>query len=62
MGHPHPRHAERDVDFNILAKLGFKLPSHHPLISESCIRQSKEHHFVMVIPNGRNKSSLFLII
>ena len=50
------------VDFNVLAKLRFKHPSHHPLISGTYILQSKGHHFVVVIPSGRNKSSLFLII
>ena len=34
----------------------------HPLISRSCIFQTKGHHLVMIVSSGSNKSCLFLIV
>ena len=50
-----------NVDLNILAKLGFKHSSHHPLVSKPCILQSKRYHLIMIIPSGCYKSSILLV-
>ena len=49
------------INFNILAQLCLKHPSHHPLISKPCIFQSKMHHLVMVVSNRSDKSCFLLI-
>ena len=50
------------INLNILAQLGFKHLSHHPLIGESGIFQAKGHHLVMVVSCGSDKICLLLII
>ena len=50
------------VDLNIFAQLRLEYPGHHSLISRPCILQPKGHHFIMIIPRGRNERSLILII
>ena len=50
------------VDLNIFSQLRLEHPSHHSLVSRPCVLQPKGHHFVMIIPCGRNKRSLLLII
>ena len=50
------------IHLNIFAQLRLKHPSHYPLVGKPCIFQSKGHHFIVVIPSGCKKSSLFLIV
>ena len=49
------------IDFNILAQLWLKHPSHYSLIGRTCIFQSKMHHLVMVVSNRSDKSFFLLI-
>ena len=51
-----------DINFNTSTKLGFEHFSHHPLVGRSGIFQTEGHHFVMVVPNRGDKSSLLLIV
>ena len=50
------------IDFNALTQLRLKHSGHHPLVDGPCIFQTKRHHLVMVVPNGSDKSCLFLVI
>ena len=50
------------IDFNILPQLRLKHLSHHLLISGSYIIQAKEHHLVVVISSGSDKSCFLLIL
>ena len=50
------------VDLDVFPQLRLEHPCHHSLICGSCILQTERHHFVMVILDKGNKSSLLLII
>ena len=50
------------VNLNFFPQLRLEHPCHHSLICGSCILQTERHHFVMVILDKGNKSSLLLII
>ena len=50
------------IHLNIFVQLRFKHPDHYPLVGRPCIFQSEWHYFVMVIPSGCKKNSLFLIV
>ena len=51
-----------DINFNTSTKLWFKHFSHHALVGRSDVFQTEGHHFVMVVPNRGDKSSLLLIV
>ena len=50
------------VNLDVFPQLQLEHPCHHSLICGSCILQTEWHHFVMVVPDRGNKSSLLLIV
>ena len=50
------------INLDIFPQLRLEHPCHHSLICGSCILQTEWHHFVMVVPDRGNKSSLLLIV
>ena len=50
------------VNLDVFLQLSLERPYHHYLICGSCILQTEQHHFVMVVPDRCNKSSLLLIV
>ena len=50
------------VNLDIFPQLRLEHPCHHSLICGSCILQPEWHHFVMVVSDRGNKSSLLLIV
>ena len=50
------------VNLNVFPQLRLEHSCHHSLICGSCILQTEWHHFVMVVPDSGNKSSLLLIV
>ena len=50
------------VNLNVFLQLQLEHPCHHSLIWGSCILQIERHHFVMVVLDRGNKSSLLLIV
>ena len=50
------------VDLDVFPQLQIEHLCHHSLICGSYIFQTKWHHFVMVVPDGGNKSGPLLIV
>ena len=50
------------VNLDVFPQLRLEHPCHHSLICGSNIFQTEWHHFVMVVPDGGNKSSPLLIV
>ena len=51
-----------NVNLDVFPQLRLEHSCHHSLICGSCILQTERHHFVMVVLDRGNKSSLLLIV